>query len=299
MESESVAQLHTLKVSLDAAMQRVQAYEALEIDIDQAIVCVAQDTIHPTENQKSGESTLSLVHGLQRGLIPSDPQRRVRQAVFLAQQLLKSDQRLKEALLSLNKTESMLQANESEIERLKIQLSRCSQPAIYLTEKLQREEYLRVSAEQELLHTQQEMRNLRDKAHALHKDCVGLRERLKLLLNQKGELQTIKHMLRHFDEQQDSDDGSDIDDSGKTSDHAIGQNTLSTKTNGIGRNRSIDGGVVESKVNTPPRILSTSTPRSPKVNYVAVDDMSLLACRLQISPDTLLTMITPPPRSKF
>ncbi len=95
-----------LQSELDAASLRLKAYEALEVEIDAAVVRAAADDDAAViaaggDSSAAMESAANLSTGkllrTVRG-IPSNPERRVKQAVFLAQRLLETERHRDELL---------------------------------------------------------------------------------------------------------------------------------------------------------------------------------------------------------
>lgn len=89
LEGEKEATVASLQASLDQCKNKLEAYEALEVEIDDAVMRTAHG------GESSSEMNILTIQQQQfvlRGL-PSHPQRRIAQAVQLAQRLLESDKR--------------------------------------------------------------------------------------------------------------------------------------------------------------------------------------------------------------
>ena len=101
MEGDIETQRQHLNHQLDQATLRLQAYEALEVEIDQAVLRTAaiaeeegvdNSSLPYSEQLKRKELIYEsqAILKVARG-IPSSPERRVKQAVFLAQRLLETE----------------------------------------------------------------------------------------------------------------------------------------------------------------------------------------------------------------
>eukprot|EP01039_Chlorochromonas_danica_P001114 gene1114-1217_t len=255
LEGEKEAMVGSLQASLDQCKNKLEAYEALEVEIDDAVLRTAQ---HPHGGESSSEVNMLTVQQQQfvlRGL-PSHPQRRIAQAVHLAQRLLESDKR--NAVLSQQVQElegivdpvtviqslvgypsrvfftEKLRGKEIESDAAKVALSRAAQPTQYLVAKLRDEEALRAKAEKRCEGLKAEVQSLRQRGQQAQQETQALRDRLVLLLQQRGELQTVKAMLEelhamHEEEEEDSsssDEDEEDDDDDVRSGVATAASTL-------------------------------------------------------------------------
>lgn len=242
--------------------------------------------------------------GMSLALAPTHPQRRMRHALSLTQRLLSVERRLSEKEAELAAAQKAQKELENERESLKVQLTRCGRPAVYLTEKLQEEETRRVLAEQRTTAAQQELQKTRDLLQILQRDYEGLRERMQVLLAQRQDLQVVKQLLRDIEE---SESESDSDSDSDSEAEIPAQRERSKKHVAPSSLMITDKGESESKLSTPPRgtLLAGSLSRSPSLSSThsdtqrhtsrnVLDPLAQLAQRLRISPSTLRHMTTPP-----
>lgn len=181
--------------------------------------------------------------------IPSNPERRVKQAVFLAQRLLETE-RARDALqVDLIKLREEVKHAKKSAEIAQENLTRAAQPASYLVSKLRDEEghknaYLAKcnSFEAELVRTQKECTDSR-------RECKALKERLQVLLQSRGELETVKEMIAqmgaHLAAEARDEDSSDESDSDSESENSEGESRQDTKASS--RSRGSYGGSAEEK----------------------------------------------------
>ncbi len=262
LEGERNARERELQITLEQAQLRVKSYEALEVEIDEAVLrtaaqqeslagdellTTAQSKNHLalTDGRPAVDGLTNILPAIQRGLIPSDPQRRVRQAVYLAQRLLATEKRLSNSEKRVSELTDALTRAEGETETLKAQLGRCSQPVVYLTDKLSSEESKRVAAGLEIERLKALNNQVMEALRVSRNENKELRDRLKLLLERRGELQVVKKLLEHVSEMDDDDDESEEESESEEEREKV---------------RVIENGVGESKVRTPPRALLPPQP---------------------------------------
>lgn len=194
-----------------SSLQRqLSAYQALEVEVDRAVIRAAG------REQTEREEELELVRG-----IPCSPERRVQQAVFLAQRLLQAEAQRDEARNKAN----ILQAELEEMSKGKLraeqQLHLAAQPAVYLVNKLRAEENRALQHEHRGKELLAALQKETKRKRAAVDEAEQLRERLQMVLKQRGELETVKAMLqslhemeirRERQEEESSDDDDDEDD---------------------------------------------------------------------------------------
>lgn len=206
LEVESDRERERLNSDIRTLTDKLKAYEALEVEVDQAVMRIAaknRDVMHPE---------LTDIHDI-RG-IPSNPESRVRQAVFLAQKLLQTERQRDEALQQVQTVEGELQKEKAGRLSAEDRLHMAAQPAVYLVNKLREEETLRVQLADRVTVLSKEVQKWKLAWQKDEKEIVQLRERLQLVLRQRGELETIKVMLHHLHYLQEhgSDDESSEDE---------------------------------------------------------------------------------------
>jgi hypothetical protein len=235
------------------------------------------------------EAAMRLV-GSVRGS-PTDPQRRVKQAVFLAQRLLEAEKQRDAARGSLAILSTQLRDAKRGIEVARENLTRAAQPTAYLVGKLREEEGQRAAAASRCLLVQEQLVKSQKRAMLNGKEAEALRERLEELLQSRGELETVKVMLAQMQvggEREGSESGSEA---------------LSAAS-GASPSPSVESKdatpCVESKESSPPR--PTSIPRiptpvpSPRSPVPVPRDLFSTARALGLTTEQVEIM-TPPPKS--
>lgn len=231
VETQTENERARLQGELDAANLRLKSYETLEVEIDSAVLRAAAEDYDPERgeagNGKGGTyqdddrfdsfGTAKLLRSV-RG-IPSNPERRVKQAVYLAQRVLETE-RMKDALVK--KVEELMKALESSDKNLaaaKEDAARCAQPTSYLVNKLRNAELANGALQNKTNKLEEELSKCRNNEQRHKREVSELQERLRNLLQQRGELETVRAMLvkmrglqRLREKQEDADESSSDDD---------------------------------------------------------------------------------------
>jgi hypothetical protein len=242
---ESQRERDLLQVEIKTLTERLKAYEALEVEVDQAVLRVAATQYRATPDSPertspppssslllpyhpshtSPSSALNDIRG-----IPSHPESRMRQAVFLAQRLLHTEQQRDDALQRLDALTAQLHSETAAKQLAEDRLKLAAQPAVYLVNKLREEETLRVQYADRITVLTQQVQQWQRGYRKVDTENQQLRERLTLVLRQRGELETIKVMLHHLHYMQEhgSDDDED-DDASSSSDEEEPTDELAKK----------------------------------------------------------------------
>ncbi|KAJ1400605.1 hypothetical protein B484DRAFT_458140, partial [Ochromonadaceae sp. CCMP2298] len=195
MERDSAQETRGLRSDLEQASARLHAYEALEEEIDSAVVRTAQGDgagaggLADTE-QEAAERLVGSVRG-----IPTDPRRRVKQAVFLAQRLLEAEKQRDAGRAMAANLQTQLREARRAADMARENLTRAAQPTTYLVGKLRDEEGARAAAVSRCALVQAQLLQSQKRALLNGQEAAALRERLEELLQQRGELETVKVML--------------------------------------------------------------------------------------------------------
>lgn len=230
---ESQRERDLLQVEIKTLTERLKAYEALEVEVDQAVLRVAAtqyratpDSPERTSPPPSSSSSLLLPYQHHqhpssalndiRG-IPSHPESRMRQAVFLAQRLLHTEQQRDDALQRLDALTAQLHNETAAKQLAEDRLKLAAQPAVYLVNKLREEETLRVQYADRIAVLTQQVQQWQRGYRKVDTENQQLRERLTLVLRQRGELETIKVMLHHLHYMQEHGSDDDEDDASSSS----------------------------------------------------------------------------------
>eukprot|EP01032_Pedospumella_encystans_P010921 gene10921-12742_t len=311
LEHEAGQDTRTLRLELDQATSRLRAYEALEEEIDSAVVRTAglygstgADGLVDDNPDASAAAAAQRILQSVKG-IPSNPERRVKQAVFLAQRLLETE-RARDALqVDLGKLRDEVKHAKKSAEIAQENLTRAAQPASYLVSKLRDEEgnknaYLAKcnSLEAELVRTQKECTESR-------RECKALKERLQVLLQSRGELETVKEMIAqmgaHLAAEARDEESSDESDSDSESEHSEGESRQDTKGSSRSGRGSYGGSAEEKRQSLSPassRHSSNSAGHSTPPPKALFNNVQAAAMALGLSPEKLELMTSPPKHTR-
>ena len=313
LEGESEAQQQRLRGELEVTQRRLLAYEALEEQIDSAVMRTAKLHHRPGSSSSGGgsgknssgradgeveedllletveESTQHLLRSVKG--IPANPERRVRQAVYLAQKLLDTERQRDELKMELAQLRSELQQALEQAEVAHENLSRAAQPTSYLVSKLRDEEAAKAGLVNKCKVLEAEVAQRKKAELEALRDAQQLRERLSSVLQQRGELETVKTMLEqlHAIEEEQDDDYSDEGDDHEGDDHE-GDEPEQQLVHGSPER----GPSEESKAGTPPAALR----RGDTVGDADTPESKLAASAtaLGLTPE-MVQQLTSPPRS--
>ena len=335
LEGDSGHQLQSMRSELDQALQRLRAYELLEDEIDAAVVRTAamsgvknpesfipsisgnidknnnnntnnnnHDDDDDDEDIKITSTTLTTTERLLQSVkgIPTNPERRVKQSIYLAQKLLEMERHRDELLHQLVVLQKELKEAKQQAHIAIDNLARTSQPTSYLVSKLREEEINKSAYANKCKSLEDDLTRCKVKVSAQKTENYQLRERLKSLLETRSELEHVKNLLvqlknnqRIVEDDGDEDDG-DEDDGDDEEEHGDGSNV-----NQQHDHRHINIATVEHKNNesTPTDVKSVemlpelfpSSPLPPSRTAVST------AAALGLSPEQLALMTSPPTHS--
>jgi len=291
MEREAEQRAAALSDELERATSRLRAYEALEQEIDGAVMRAAANT-------GAAEVVLDSVRG-----IPCSPERRVRQAVQLAQRLLETEAARDSLQQRLTESELLREQLQRQKETAEQGLARVAQPTSYLVGKLRDEEGLRVALQSQLEEARQQLDATRRSLQQASEENLQLRQRLLGLLQQRGELQGLRQMLSQLQQKQQQRRGSEEEDSGTES------SSSSVREAGVQEARAKRASHIplrtHSPVVSPPQPQKQPSPPpevplSPSVPAVSPGlSLQVAAQALQLSPEVLRQMTTPPKQQQL
>jgi chromosome segregation ATPase len=237
--------------------------------------------------------------------IPTNPERRVKQAVYLAQRLLEAERQRDAMQAELKKAKADLAVAQKQAEVAAENLTRAAQPTAYLVNKLRDEENAKTTFLAKCKALEEEARRSRQAELASRKEAQQLRERLQSLLQQRGELETVKLMLAQLSaleaEEEDTDssnEGSDgSEDEGSRAGRRVGfsgaaaeeqkRNSLSPASSSHSSQHSQRGGGGKSPV----AMAAPSTP-----SKMPGASLSSTAAALGLTPEQVKEMTSPPKR---
>ena len=230
LESEHDVKTSELSAQLGVASNRLKAYETLEEEIDSAVLRVAQaGAVRGSSGGKVTNDGIDNedVSGLAGDLaakgffsnlqtMPSQPERRARQAVLLAQKVLETERQRDAARAEAGELRDAYKAAKEQEKAAEEALKRSSQPTVYLVTKLRDEEAAHSLTKAKVKSTNDQLRDKEGQLAALNKDYTDVKERLTLILHQRADIDKIRDVLESLTAAKDGDDlasmGDDLDD---------------------------------------------------------------------------------------
>ncbi len=226
MEADFAAERQKLMISLDESRTRLTAYEALEVQIDSTVMRVAK-----ANNDSAVTITEEPVLGL-----PTSPERRIRQAVFLAQKLLRVEQEKNDVIVELGKLKEELNELKNQKETMERFMTRAAQPTSYLVSKLEEVEKVLAHSRKESNSLTNQLDYWKSQCQLKEKEVLELHQRLENLLKHRGELEAVRSMIEHL---HDGSDDSESDEEREGEVEINMQNAINDSTD------SIEGTLVE------------------------------------------------------
>lgn len=232
LESEHDVKTSELSAQLGVASNRLKAYESLEEEIDSAVLRVAQAGSVAADGTSGGGKVVNDnidnedVSGLAGELaaksfftslqtMPSQPERRARQAVLLAQKVLETEKQRDGARAEAAELREAYKAAKEQEKGAEEALKRSSQPTVYLVTKLRDEEAAHALTQAKVKSTNTQLRKKEAQLGALNKDYTDVKERLTLILHQRADIDKIRDVLESLTAARDGDEasmGDDIDE---------------------------------------------------------------------------------------
>jgi len=334
LEGDSGHQLQSMRSELDQALQRLRAYELLEDEIDAAVVRTAamsgvknpesfipsisgnidkNNNYNNTNNNNHDDdddedikitaTTLTTTERLLQSVkgIPTNPERRVKQSIYLAQKLLEMERHRDELQHQLVVLQKELKEAKQQAHIAIDNLTRTSQPTSYLVSKLREEEVNKVAYANKCKSLEDNLIRCKVKISAQKTENYQLRERLKSLLETRSELEHVKNLLVQLKNNQriveDDDEEEDDEDDGDYEEEHGDESNINQKDD----DQHTTIAIVEHKNNesTPTDVKSVEMlpelfPSSPlPSSRTAVST----AAALGLSPEQLALMTSPPTHS--
>lgn len=202
LEADSHLRDKTLSDDLEKALQRLRAYELIEEEIDKAVIRAAK--FDNTSTDGAVDSLLNSIKG-----VASSPERRLKQAVYLAQRLLETERQRDEIKERLDKTLVALENAKEAATQAREDLKLTSQPTTYLVAKLRDEETSRLDYMAKCKALELELQSSRAAQRESSSEADSLRQRLNMLLQQRGEIDSLKGILEQL---QEDAEGSEVSD---------------------------------------------------------------------------------------
>ena len=256
LEAESDARLSELTAQLGVAKNRLKAYETLEEEIDSAVLRVAQagamsgDKIdndgidnEDVANLAGDLASKNFFATLQN--MPSQPERRARQAVLLAQKVLETEGQRDEAKKEIAALRAQLKGARDQEHAADEALHRSSQPSVYLVTKLRDEEAAHTLTKARVKSLEHALHKKEQERASVHRDFVDVKERLTLILHQRADVDRIREVLESLTHLGGDDEegsiGDDMDEDGPHVVDVVNTSAFSPAPDAPASPRSVSG----------------------------------------------------------
>ena len=187
LQSDSDAEARRLKYQNTALQDKLLAYEQLEVELDAAVIKAGASS--------SSSTQLTVVPGTTTAAGLSRPERRVRHAILLAQQLLKTQGQLETLKKQEDATAAGRAAAEAALARANARLVDASKPAKYLLKALQDRDDDVAALRRKLDDARRDAQRAASQAKASAEHNLDLEDQVKRLLKHRAELQQLKGLL--------------------------------------------------------------------------------------------------------
>ena len=321
LEGDSGHQLQSMRSELDQTIQRLRAYELLEDEIDAAVVRTAamngvknpESFIPSTSDDNDNDdmmitvakttTTATTTERLLQSVkgIPTNPERRVKQSIYLAQKLLEMERHRDELQHQLVVLQKDLKEAKQQTHIAIDNLSRASQPTSYLVSKLREEEINKSAYINKCKSLEDDLTRYKIQVNNQKTENNQLRERLKALFETRSELEHVKNLLVQLKnnqriEAQDNDDDDDEeeeddDDEGDDESHVV-QEEVDQHTDII-QVQHKKNELLPTDMKSVETVQAHFTSSPPPPSRTAVST----AAALGLSPEQLAVMTSPPTHS--
>jgi len=210
LEAESEVAMVEIRTQFLAAKSRLAAYEALEEEIDNAVLRVAQagqikgsgDSAASANDAIDKENVSKVVDELASSAfftslknMPSHPERRARQAVLLAQKVLETEKQRDDLNSLILKLKQEVKTTTEAKDLAEHALKRVAHPTVYLVTKLRDEEAAHLLCRDQLKEKDVTLRRVLQQKDKILADNEAIRERMRLMLHQRGEIDQLRGLL--------------------------------------------------------------------------------------------------------
>lgn len=219
LETDSQHKTNAQQNEIDRLLVKIRVYEALEEEIDSAVMRAANSSVERAairsrdqhqdledSNEAMDLSTKALLQTVKG--VPFNPERRVKQAVYLAQRLLETEGKVDQLAKSLLEMGEAVKDAKRQEAVAREDLVRSTQPTVYLVNKLRDEETSKSVFLQKCQQLERQLSQSRHTEATCAKENQEMKDRLRNLLQQRGELETIRHMLQTMQAEPESEMGS-------------------------------------------------------------------------------------------
>jgi len=317
LEGDSGHQLQSIRGELDHALLRLRAYELLEDEVDAAVVRTAAmsgvrdpmsliRTSGYNNNDNNNNNNNNLVATTTERLlqtvkgIPMNPERRVKQSIFLAQKLLDTERRCDDLQHQLELLQKELKDAKQQAHIAVDNLSRSSQPTSYLVGKLREEEINKTTYMNRCKSLEEDLTRCKVQVTSQKVENNQLRERLKSLLESRSELENVKNLLVQLKNNQRKEIEYDDQDDQEEEEEEVEEEEEDNDSDAEKEEEDRDAGIVLRNRNesTPMEMKSVEVlqqlfPSSPAPVRTVVST----AAALGLSPEQVVLMTSPPTHS--
>ena len=127
--------------------------------------------------------------------MPSHPERRARQAVLLAQKVLETEKQRDSMTVEVIELKKQLESSKNDTKAAEQALQRSNQPTVYLVTKLRDEEAQLAATRAKLKAQEDVVARIMEQKKTLVADNEAIRERMRLMLHQRGEVDQLRGLL--------------------------------------------------------------------------------------------------------
>ena len=197
MSLEAAASRRKADADMHLAEQaaRLEHYEGLERELDEAVMHAASEGAGTGDVAASSESVASALGALGSS-VPASLRRRLAQNVALGRRCNELERQAKLANEAAEAAKARAEDLELQLRRANSKAHDASQPYNYLVERIAATEADADAAAAREREAAGKLQDAKAAAHAARAEANALREDLKRALDERGELATIKNMLK-------------------------------------------------------------------------------------------------------
>jgi len=211
LETDFEARERTLLAALEETKGHLHTYEMAEEEIDRAVMKAGGEIIDGADESEVEANLRKTVDG-----IATSTERRIHQSLSLATKVLNLEKERDDLIIQVNETQALLKTLTDDNESHQKTIFYTGQPTSYLVAKLRDEEKEKKSISvknKALVAMVKRLENIRD---GLAIDNETLKEKMKIILSQRKEVQQLCYLLENLkdDEEEETDDDDNDDDVG-------------------------------------------------------------------------------------
>jgi len=204
LETDFEAREKSLLTTLEETKSHLNTYEMAEEEIDRAVMKAGAEIIDGADESEVEANLRKTVDG-----IATNTERRIHQSLALATKALTLEKERDELFNQLNEAKDLIKSLTDEKESHEKFIFYTGQPTSYLVAKLrdeEKEKKMFVIKNKALAAMVKRLENIRD---GLIVDNETLKEKMKIILSQRKEVQQLCYLLENFKDDDDDDDNED------------------------------------------------------------------------------------------